>query len=352
MQRQIPIKPIDQVIDSLNSYHTIIDVRSPLEFLEDHIPGAINLPVLSDAERAEIGTLYKQVDPFTAKKRGAALISINISNHLHTLSDQPKDWEPLVYCWRGGQRSRALALVMNEIGWSVTLIQGGYKAYRKSVQTTLNCQVDHYSFHILAGPTGCGKTRILNQLADDGHQVIDLEGLANHRGSILGKNPDTPQPSQKFFESELLNALRELDPNRPIWVESESAKIGDLHIPNGLFKQLMASPALSLTCDRDGRATFLMNDYLHLIDRPEETAELIQKLGFRQNSAQVRQWLDMIESGQWQTLSESLLLTHYDSAYAHSQKRFIVAGTYHLDQPGVLPPDLLKNFFVKTKTPE
>mgnify|MGYP000226192930 CR=1 FL=1 len=222
MQRKIQVTEIAELLSHPGNYDSIIDVRSQAEFEEDHIPGAINLPVLSDQERAEVGTIYKQVDSFTARKTGAVLTSQNIAEHISTLSNYGRDWRPVVYCWRGGQRSGSLALVMREIGWGVTLLQGGYKAYRRHVQQELDRLLPRLRLLVVAGPTGCGKTDLLHQLRSQGRQVLDLESLANHRGSLLSREPGICQPSQKWFESSLHHELCQLDLEKPIYQEEQT----------------------------------------------------------------------------------------------------------------------------------
>ena len=218
------------------TYSEIIDVRSPQEYTEDHIPTAINLPVLSDEERTHVGTLYKQVSPFTARKVGAALVAKNLSQHLTThFVEQPKDYHPLIYCWRGGQRSHSMALVLTQVGWQVTLLQQGYKTYRAHVREQLDAQPAQFDYRVLCGLTGTAKTEILNILAQAQAQVLDLEALANHRGSLLGAAVSSAQPSQKYFESQLLVALQGLDPSQPVWLEAESSKIGQIHLPRSLW---------------------------------------------------------------------------------------------------------------------
>jgi len=215
----------------------IIDVRAPCEYAQDHVPGSVNLPVLDNDERSEIGTKYA-ANHFDAKRRGAALVARNIAGHLEThFTDKPGGYRPLVYCWRGGGRSNSMALVLAQVGWRVDLLEGGYKAYRAAVRSSLQTLPGTFRFKMLAGLTGTGKTELLKELELRGAcQVLDLEGLANHRGSLLGAVPETKgvtssmdtQPSQKMFESYLVKALSALDPSKPVWLEAESSKIGQL----------------------------------------------------------------------------------------------------------------------------
>ena len=334
MQRKIQVTDISDFLASRDSYDCLIDVRSPSEFSDDHITGAINLPVLDNDERAEVGTIYKQVDPFTARKRGATLTSQNIAKHIETLSGHPKDWRPVVYCWRGGQRSGSMALVMHEIGWPVTLLQGGYKSYRRHVQEKLNRLLPEIHLIVLAGPTGCGKTDLLSQLRQRGHQVLDLEALASHRGSILGQEPGHPQPSQKLFDSRLFDALTRLDLNKPIFVESESSKIGEIHLPKALFENLISSKAVALTCDRSKRARYLVEQYDHLTETSDNTLALIHRLEFRHGKKQMAQWSELVNDQRWLELADSLLEFHYDPAYERSQKRLKESVQCELERPG------------------
>ena len=347
MQRKIYVTSIDELLDERPDFNCIIDVRSPAEFLEDHISGAINCPVLNNEERNQVGTIYKQVNPFTARKHGASIVSRNISQHIEQFSCHEKDWRPLLYCWRGGQRSRSLGLVMQEIGWPVALLDGGYKAYRRKVQTSLETLLERLNLIVLSGPTGCGKTEILARLEEQGQQVVDLEGLAQHRGSILGQDPNQPQPSQKFFESLLYDTLSRLDLKRPIWMESESSKIGDIHLPKSLCQGLMRSTAIALRCERSKRAQYLLNYYSHLTKNQLQTQNLIKRLEFRHGKKQIGTWLELIKNDHWIDLSASLLELHYDPAYERSQQRFNVKYHYSLAEPGRLPSNLTAQDFFK-----
>ena len=219
---------------NFKQFDAIIDVRSPAEFAEDHIPGAISAPVLDDEERAKVGTLYKQVSAFDAKKLGAALLAKNFARHVENLfKDKEQTWRPLVYCWRGGKRSGAAAHILREIGWNADTLEGGYKAYRRWVVQQLEEIPQQLEWRVIHGPTGSGKSRLLSALKAAGAQVLDLEDLAAHRGSVLGNLPGRPQPSQKMFESLLLQKISSLQLEKPVYVEGESKKIGQLQVPGG-----------------------------------------------------------------------------------------------------------------------
>lgn len=309
-------------VSQLGTFDEIIDVRSPSEFAEDHIPGAINCPVLTDAERRHVGTLYKQVSPFEARKVGAALVARNIAHHLETrFADRPKSWRPLVYCWRGGQRSGATALVMAQVGWPVHQLEGGYKSYRREVLEQLGALPGRFHYRVICGPTGSGKSRFLHALAEAGHQVIDLEGLACHRGSVLGRLPDTPQPTQKMFDSLLLTRLRALDPARPVFVESESKKIGFITLPDALFEAMHSSDCLLVEVPLAERVRFLQEDYAFYLHDPDA---LVRQLGFLKtvhSREQLAAWESLARQGQFGTLVEELLVQHYDPLYHRSMSR-------------------------------
>ncbi|HSW81841.1 MAG TPA: tRNA 2-selenouridine(34) synthase MnmH, partial [Usitatibacter sp.] len=212
--------------------YALLDARSPSEFAEDHLPGAINVPVLDDGERALVGTIYKQQSAFDAKRAGAPIVSRNIARHIETLfSQMPRTWKPLVYCWRGGGRSGSLAHVLRQVGWDAVRLEGGYKAFRKQVVADLEELPHRVRFRVVCGATGSGKSRLLEALASAGAQVLDLEVMAAHRGSLLGELPDAPQPSQKSFETAIWTALSGFDPARAVFVESESRKVGNLRVP-------------------------------------------------------------------------------------------------------------------------
>lgn len=306
-------------VADLNSFDEIIDARSPAEFLEDHIPGAINLPVLDNDERAEVGTLYKQVSSFAAKKVGAPLVWRNIARHLEAhFKDKPKNWHPLIYCWRGGSRSGSLVYVLQQIGFNAQQLEGGYKAYRRVVLSELALLPQRYSFHVISGPTGSGKTRLLQSLARLGGQVLDLEKLAAHRGSLLGAWPDQAQPNQKSFESAIWHALRSFDPARVVFVESESKRIGVLCVPEALIYRMRASPCIQLDVAQNLRVDLLLEEYAHFFVQPDLLRHQLECLVPLRGRDTVAAWHALIDAQDWRGLFDDLLSKHYDPAYARS----------------------------------
>ena len=306
-------------VADLNSFDEIIDARSPAEFLEDHIPDAINLPVLTDDERAEVGTLYKQVSSFAAKKVGAPLVWRNIARHLDThFKDKPKNWHLLIYCWRGGSRSGSLVYVLQQIGFNAQQLEGGYKAYRRAVIADLARLPQRYHFRVISGPTGSGKTRLLQSLARLGGQVLDLEKLAAHRGSLLGALPDQMQPSQKKFESAVWQTLHAFDPARPVFVESESKRIGALSVPTALIDHMRASPCIQLDVAQNLRVELLLEEYAHFFAQPDLLKQQLDCLLPLRGRETVAAWHARIDAQDWATLFNDLLVQHYDPAYARS----------------------------------
>jgi len=308
--------PFSVGFDRLDEFDTIIDVRSPAEFAEDHIPGAINCPVLDDEERIRVGTLYKQVSPFEAKKVGAALVSRNIARHIEThFLSKPRGWKPLIYCWRGGQRSGAMTVVLGQIGWPARRLDGGYKAFRQRVLEELDTLPSALRFNILCGPTGSAKTALLDALAAEGAQVLDLEGLACHRGSVLGGAPNTSQPGQKAFETRLWSALRGFDPARPVWAESESRRVGRLHVPGVLFECLRDGECTLVQAPLEARVDHLLERYADLIAHPAALNEKLARLVPQHGHERVGGWQALVEAGAWRQLAEELVSLHYDPAY-------------------------------------
>lgn len=312
----------DSAMDALARFDSIIDVRSPDEFEHDCLPGAINLPVLSNEERELVGTINAQESAFAAKRQGAALVAANIGRLLaEHLADKPPSWKPLIYCWRGGNRSGSLATVLARIGWRTTVLDGGYRAYRRWVIKQIDKLAPLTEFHVVAGRTGSGKSRLLQELTDMGASVLDLEGLANHRGSVLGLLPDDVQPSQKQFESRLAKALAELNGNGPVYVESESRKIGQVQIPNALIARMRSSTCTVLDFPVPVRTAFLIRHYAHFLQQPALLLKQLKRLHEMHGAARIEAWAAMADAGQWHSLVTELLTLHYDPAYDRSMKR-------------------------------
>tara|TARA_B100000131_G_C18020991_1_gene574566 strand:- start:102 stop:1145 length:1044 start_codon:yes stop_codon:yes gene_type:complete len=314
-------------------FNQIIDVRSPDEFLEDHIPEAINLPVLNNSERSKVGKIYKQESRIKAKILGASIISKNISRFLlNDLKNIPTHWEYLIYCWRGGQRSRSLALILNEIGYNVSVLSGGYKNYRSKIIQDLK-KVSDYKFFVIQGKTGTGKTKIIQELIKRNAQAIDLENLAQHRGSLLGKELNVVQPSQKLFESSLHKNLESFTTSSPIFIESESSKIGKLHLPKNFWHHIKNSKRISLEVPINERTRFLIKDYKHLINNSSLIEPFLKNIRSKVQNELFSFLLKKVEKKQWKEFVETVLINYYDPKYefSHAQNINNVIYSYKLN---------------------
>ena len=317
----------------LKKFDTIIDVRSPFEFEEDHIPNSINLPVLNDYERKKIGIIYKKENAFTAKKIGASLVSANIALHIKkTLLSKPGNWKVLLYCWRGGQRSKSFATVLSEIGWQVYVLKGGYKTYRSSINKKIITLIKKNKFIIIRGPTGCAKTRILQQLKKIRVNTVDLEGIAKHKGSLIGSIPNIKQPSQKLFESLIYIELKKIKNKNPIFIESESSKIGNLFIPNEILQKIKTSPSIAINSSVNSRVNFLLKDYKEYINQKNSFLELFMHAKSRLGEKIVKKWKLNHRKKKWKELAFLLITEYYDPLYSHNlkNKRNKVLDTYYL----------------------
>ena len=314
------VAPIDRITDWRSArFDMIIDVRSPAEYADDHMAGAVNMPVFSNEERAYIGTIYKQQSPFEARRLGGIIVARNIADQIEAnLSNKPADFIPLIHCWRGGQRSGAFARICAEIGWRSLLLDGGYKRYRGDVMDGLAEVPDGFTPILIAGPTGTAKTRLLHALKEAGSQILDLEGLAEHRGSVLGQWPDRAQPSQRLFESRLYEAMGQIDIARPVFIEAESAKIGKVQIPKALWRAMGVAEAVQIAVPDEVRADYLMAEYSHLFTDPEPLYDLVGGMRIRHGTEMAREWQGLIDTKNWQELALSLLKNHYDPAYQRS----------------------------------
>lgn len=314
-------------VDDLGEFDVLIDARSPAEFALDHIPGAINCPVLDDDERHRVGTTYVQVSAFEARKMGGAMVARNIARHLEErFAGHDQRWRPFVYCWRGGMRSGSFVTVLRAVGWDAQQVKGGYKAWRQQVVDRLPALAGALPWRVLCGATGSAKTRLLHALAADGQQVLDLEGLAVHRGSVLGEVPGAGQPSQKGFETQLFDQLRRFDPSRPVWVEAESRRIGRITVPEALIAAMHASPTVEVVASLPARVDHLLRDYAWLV---ADTEALVGRLGALKGvvpNASLARWQDQARAGEVLPLLTGLLAEHYDPLYARSTGRHWAHG--------------------------
>ena len=287
-------------------------MRSENEFADDHIPSSINLPVLNNKERTIIGTQYKE-NSFEARKQGAALINNNISKIIKKDLFEKKD-KVLIYCWRGGLRSLSLYLVLKQIGFDVEILEDGYKSYRRHVVQFFEDEIEQFNFNQIKGVTGVGKTLFL-KILEKSTQVLDLEGIANHKGSILGDIPKFKQPNQKMFETKLFEKLESLNRKKKIWVEAESIKIGKLNIPSRLWKKMDEGISVKLKSTVDERVKFILKDYKYFTKEPElmSNAMLVLKKIIRKDDYRVIE--ENLKNGDYMSFVKSLINHHYDKAY-------------------------------------
>ena len=301
-------------------YDEIIDVRSPKEFKEDHIPYSINLPVLSNAERKMIGIIYKKESPFKAKKIGASLISKNISLIIKSrLYEKPGSWKPLIYCWRGGKRSKSLGIVLSEIGWQIKILNGGYRTYRKKVTKKIDTLVKKYKFIVISGQTGSAKSELLRKLGKLKLNIIDLEDLASHKGSLLGKIYNRKQPSQKMFESLLYQNIIRLDKSKNIFIENESSKIGNIHLPQSILKKIKTSRKINIISPLKSRVDFLIKDYKNFINKKDSFKELFDYAELKKGKNFVKKWRLLYKEENWPELALQLIENYYDPLYNYNK---------------------------------
>lgn len=290
----------------------VIDVRSPAEFEQGHIPGAISLPVFTNAERAELGTIYKQAGHQVAVQKGLALVGPrmgSLAEALIAIQSEHADWPLQLHCWRGGLRSASMAWLASTLDLPVMLLEGGYKAYRGWV---LALMAHPWPIRLLGGRTGTGKTELLLELAAKGVAVVDLEGLAHHRGSSFGALGQPPQPSSEHFENRLAAALHRLRSAQEIWLEAESAQLGRCRIPGDLWRQMKAAPLLEVRRPLNDRLRHLVAIYGGQ-DRTE-LEEATQRISKRLGPQRTATALEAIRLGQLERAC-SQMLDYYDRCY-------------------------------------
>ena len=325
--------PADLRVQDWSAYDLIIDARSPREYAEDHVPGALNLPVVGDDEFAQVGTLHR-TDTHGAYLIGVAMSLRNMAQAIDTrITALPKDARVMVYCFRGGKRSELWSTALRIIGFKVDVVQGGWKNYRRWVRESLESLPARFDWRVLCGRTGAGKTRLLSALQARGHQVLDLEALANHRGSVLGDLPGTPQPTQKWFDSLVLDALRRLDPEQPVWVESESKKIGRLQVPQALLDAMHAAPTVTLSTAMPARVTLWKEDYPHLAADPAAMVALLAPMKPLIGGEELARWVALAAARDVDTLFERVMTHYYDPLYDRSLARDFPADDRGLGIP-------------------
>ena len=309
-------------VKDIAGFDVVIDARSPAEFALDHIPGAINCPVLDDEERIVVGTLYKQQGAFEARRVGGAMVAANLARHLQaTMADKPIKWRPLVYCWRGGLRSGSMVTWLRLVGWDAQQLAGGYKSFRHHVIEQIDSLVPRLDLRVLCGATGSAKTRVLQALGARGEQVLDLEDLARHKGSLLGNLPGVPQPSQKHFETRIAAVLEALDLSRPLYVEGESARIGRLSVPIPLVGHMRAAACIEIAATPEARLDYLLRDYAYLGDDRDALAGKMGVLKEMQGKETVARWQQWAHEADLPRLFAELMSLHYDPHYENSQAR-------------------------------
>ncbi|MDC3149064.1 tRNA 2-selenouridine(34) synthase MnmH [Alphaproteobacteria bacterium] len=320
---------------SQQEYNIIIDVRTPLEFKEDHIPNSINYPVLTNKQRHEIGIEYKE-NSFLAKKVGASIISSNISKIINKIKFDKKQ-KILIYCWRGGLRSLSLYLVLKQIGYDVTLLDGGYKNYRRFVVKFFETSCEKYKFNQIMGVTGVGKTLFIKELSKS-YQVIDFEGLANHKGSILGNIPNKNQPSQKYFETLIYEKLNSFNSRKNIWVEAESIKVGKLSIPSKIWKNMPLGKNVKVISSLEERVRFILKDYKYFTNTPtlmKEALKVLKKIIPKEEFLMIE---ENLKKEKYFQFVKSLIEYHYDRAYKKTRAESVsnIFNEIYLDKINLL----------------
>lgn len=307
MTSQLPVKEFLQQACSIS----VIDVRSPGEYAQGHIPGAVNIPLFSDEERAKVGTKYKQINKEAALLLGLDIVGPKMSGFVKKAHKLASKGELLIHCWRGGMRSGSFAWLLQTAGLNVTTLQKGYKAYRTDV---LQLFEKPYPLIILGGKTGSGKTELLREIATLGEQVIDLEALAHHKGSSFGAIGELPQPTVEQFENDLHGVLSQINPEKRIWIEDESLTIGTARIPVSFYNQMRKAPVIFVDVPKEIRIIRLVKEYTGCHHSLLEAA--LERIKKRLDGLLYKQALDALHSNDYAKVADISLL-YYDKAYLH-----------------------------------
>lgn len=300
---------------TLREKYPVLDVRSPAEFERGHIPGAVNMPLFSNEERAEVGTTYTRISREQALLTGLDIVGPKMSLMVKKARSIAGDGQVLLHCWRGGMRSNSVAWLLNTAGIKNSTLEGGYKSYRRFLREQFSQSLN---LIVLSGMTGSGKTAILARLKNTGEQVIDLEGLANHRGSAFGAIGKPPQPTTEQFENLLLDKIRHLNPRKRIWIEDESKSIGKVFVPDGLYTQMDNASSVIIEMPLDVRATRLVEEYAHL-DK-EELCCSLAKISKRMGGNNTKFAIESIQNNDFMGAA-CTCLQYYDKTYKFGLKK-------------------------------
>lgn len=306
----------------LSETHPILDVRTPAEFEHGHIPGAVNLPLFTNEERVIIGTLYKQEGKQPAVLKGLELVGPKLHQFISSANNISNSGTFLFHCWRGGMRSASMAWLFETYGFKCAVLKGGYKCYRKYVLESFD---EKKNIIILGGKTGSGKTLILKELAKQGEQIVDLEKIANHKGSSFGAFGEEKQLSQEHFENELAFAFSKIDNNKICWLEDESRKIGINVLPDGLYFQMRSAKVACIDLSFEARVNYLSEAYGKF--KKEELITATERITKRLGGQNVKLAVEAIEAGDLKTACEISLL-YYDKSYGY--------GLSHRDQKNII----------------
>lgn len=290
----------------------LFDVRSPGEYAQGHIPGALSFPLFSDEERARVGTVYKQKGKEQAMELGLELVGPKMAGFVQKAKILAPGRRLAVHCWRGGQRSQSMAWLFRQAGFDVVTLDLGYKAYRQHILDNIGNRPLH--IYIVGGRTGSGKTKILHALRELGEQILDLEQLAHHKGSAFGFIGETPQPTVEQFENDLFDAICRIDPAHRVWIENESRSIGRVFIPEPFWKKMKAATLLNIVIPDEARITNLLNDYV-LTDKTELESAFL-KIDRKLGGQHLKAALEALQQDDYATAAR-IALHYYDKTYQH-----------------------------------
>ena len=303
----------------------MIDVRTPAEFEQGHIPGAINIPIFTNEERAQVGTKYKRSSKDAAVLLGLELVGPKLSVFVRRAKKVAVDGEVLIHCWRGGMRSGSMAWLFETAGLKPNLLIGGYKSYRQFIRKSFSQPTN---LVVIGGYTGSGKTEVLHKLTEVGEQVLDLEGVANHKGSAFGALGQADQPTTEQYENNLGQIWQEFDHSKPIWTEDESHSVGSVSINDALFKQMRQAPLLAIIVPKSERIKRLVKEYACFdIDLLKQMCKKIEK---RLGGLKVKRAFESLEQGDFATVAD-ITLDYYDKAYGHGLDTRTTQEVYRIE---------------------